>query len=165
MTATFQVGDIVTIKPPFGDGIITGVVSELLGEDTVIVWRGEANSAYSLAYVAATGEVSTDFISPVVEATDWFVTQAAFRGRFRTDEKVRLELAAIDNPTAPEDLRKLAATIRANEKDVAACKYIDLKDPRTITGVTAYESLGFLATGRAAEILTTVPTADERYYP
>jgi len=128
MTATFQVGDIVTIKPPFGDGVVTGVVSDLLGDDTVMVWRGEANSAYSFSYVEATGETSTNFISPVVEVTDWFVTQAAFRGRFHTDEKVRLELAAIDNPAASEELSVLAATIRANEKDVAACKYIDLKD-------------------------------------
>jgi hypothetical protein len=47
--------------------------------------------------------------------------------------------------------------------DVATATFIDLKRAETRAGVQALEAYGLIGTGRAAVILDTEPTADERY--
>ena len=157
----FNAGDIVTIRPPFGNSTDTFVVSNVLDSDTVQVWTGGEHVAYAnhhLDFVATGGEYPV----PVVDEQPWWITKGAFRSRFTLAEKIIIELAALDNPTAPIEQRKSAAAIRTAEKDADASQYIDLKDPRTIAGVTSYETYGLIGTGRAVEILTTVPTEQER---
>lgn len=82
------------------------------------------------------------------------ITRAAFRARFTQAEKVTIELAGLDDPSATIDARSQAAAIRTYQKDVDAAEYIDLTDPATAGGVQALEDAGLLAAGRAAEILT-----------
>ncbi len=93
----------------------------------------------------------------------WLITKLAFRNRFTQTEKVTIEIAALDDPAAPMQQRQLAATLRANQLDVAAAQFIDLQRPDTRAGVQALEQYGLIAAGRAAEILDTVPAETEAW--
>ena len=93
---------------------------------------------------------------------DWRVTRLAFRNRFTLAEKTALELAALDNPSAPMPERVQAATLRANQADLAAATFVDLLHPDTRAGVQMLEAAGLLAEGRALEILDAPVTAEER---
>ncbi|WAE53231.1 hypothetical protein [Stutzerimonas frequens] len=82
------------------------------------------------------------------------ITRAAFRSRFTQAEKIAIELAGLDDPSAAMEARSQAAAIRTYQKDVDAAEFIDLTDPATAGGVQALEAAGLLAEGRAADILT-----------
>lgn len=81
------------------------------------------------------------------------ISNYAFRARFANEEKVALELASIDDPITALNTRQSAAALRVFLADVAAARYIDLSVAATRAGVQFLETLGLLATGRAAEIL------------
>lgn len=88
----------------------------------------------------------------------------AFRRRFIDDEQVAIELASLDIPTGTLNARAAAAQVRVWLDDVAVARYIDLADATKVRpGVQALEAYGLIANGRAAVILDTEPTADERY--
>lgn len=89
------------------------------------------------------------------------ITRLAFRKRFTQAEKVMLELAALDDPAAPQAQRANAAAMRAYLKDVDAAQFIDLADAHTVAGVQALENAGLLADGRADEILSQPVQPDE----
>lgn len=93
----------------------------------------------------------------------WLITKLAFRNRFTQVEKVAIEIAALDVPTAPMQQRAMAAALRANQQDVAVATYIDLKRTDTRAGVQTLETVGLLAAGRAAVILDTPPAPQEVY--
>lgn len=93
---------------------------------------------------------------------DWRITRLAFRKRFALAEKAALELASLDDATAPRAERAQAAALRAYLKDVDAAQYIDLADPDTVAGVRALEASQLLAAGRADVILTTPVQPEER---
>ena len=88
------------------------------------------------------------------------VTKLQFRNLFSPEEKVAIEFASLDNPSASQDVRLQAAGLRVFLADVESATpepdgtSIDLDDPRTVAGVNALESYGLIATGRAAEILS-----------
>lgn len=86
--------------------------------------------------------------------SNWIVTVLAFRNRFTKTEKVAIEMASIDNPTASMPTRLLAASLRVDTKDSASASYIDLARADTVSGVTAMEQYGLIGAGRANEILT-----------
>ncbi len=80
-------------------------------------------------------------------------TKLAFRNRFTSPEKTAIEIAQLDDPTAPMAQRAKSAVLRAHQADVAAATYVDLGRQDTRAGVLALEAAGLLATGRAAQIL------------
>lgn len=90
------------------------------------------------------------------------ITYWAFRKRFTHAERVALELAALDDPAATADQRKQAAGVRVYLADAAAADWIDLDDDDSRHSVTALESMGLLAPGRAQDIIDTPVTAAER---
>lgn len=90
------------------------------------------------------------------------ITKLAFRNRFTQPEKVALEIAALDDPTAPMPQRAQAAALRANNADLAAATFIDLQRPETRAGVQMLEAAGLLAVGRAAVILDAEIMPEER---
>ena len=98
----------------------------------------------------------------LVLVPDTRVTRLAFRNRFTQAEKVALELAALDDPTAPMPQRQLSAAIRANMADTAAAAFIDLGNPDARAGVQMLEAGGLLAAGRALEILDAPVQPEER---
>lgn len=91
------------------------------------------------------------------------ITKYAFRMRFTDQEKEDLELAAAHNPADPIANRRQAAKIRLWMEDIRQMDYINLENPKIINGVNAMESNGIIGSGRAAEILSTEISEDERY--
>jgi hypothetical protein len=81
------------------------------------------------------------------------ITNLAFRQRFTRAEKVALEMAALDNPSASLQQRAQAAALRADLKDQEQATYIDLDRADTRAGVQMLEAAGLLGAGRAAQIL------------
>ena len=81
------------------------------------------------------------------------LTVLAFRNRFTTAEKVAIELASIDDPTAPMQQRALAASLRVLNTDLAVALYVDISRPDTIAGIQSLETYGIIGVGRADEIL------------
>lgn len=105
------------------------------------------------------------FTAPVPEsppAQDTRITRLAFRKRFTQQEKVALELAALDDPSATPAQRAQAAAMRAYLKDVDAAQFIDLTDAHVKDGVQTLEAAGLLTPGRALEITTAPVQEDER---
>lgn len=92
------------------------------------------------------------------------LTVLAFRNRFTKSEKVRIELAAIDNPAADADARARAAVVRVGQADLAAATYVDVDRADTREDVQAFEAMDLLdAPGRALAILDDPILAHERY--
>lgn len=91
------------------------------------------------------------------------ITKLAFRNRFTKAEKVGIEFAALDDPTAPITQRQQAAALRANLKDQEQATFIDLDDEDTRTGVLTLEAVGLIAAGRAVEILDAPVQDKERH--
>lgn len=89
------------------------------------------------------------------------ITKLAFRNRFTQAEKVAVEIAALDVPTASIQARSTAAALRANQQDVQVAQHIDLMRADTRGGVLQLEAAGLLAAGRAIVILDTPPTEAE----
>lgn len=82
------------------------------------------------------------------------MTVLAFRNRFTKSEKVRIELAAIDDPAADMAQRERAAVVRVGQADLAAATYVDVDRLSTRDDVQTFESMGLLdAPGRAMAIL------------
>ena len=90
------------------------------------------------------------------------ITRLAFRNRFTRAEKAAMELAALDNLSAPMPERLQAATLRAYLADVAVATFIDLARPDTRAGVQMLETAGLIAEGRALEILDAPVQPEER---
>lgn len=93
------------------------------------------------------------------------ITPLAFRNRFTQPEKVMLELAGLDDPTAPMAQRQQSAAIRVHLADVAASAFVDLARADTRAGVQSLEAAGLLAPGRALQILDAPVQAHERPLP
>lgn len=81
------------------------------------------------------------------------ITRLAFRNRFTQAEKVALELAALDNPSAPMAQRQQSAALRAHMKDLDAASWVDLTRPETVAALQMLEASGLIGEGRAAAIL------------
>lgn len=91
------------------------------------------------------------------------ITVLAFRNRFTKVEKITMELASIDSPSASIEHRQMAAAIRVDMKDSDNASYIDLNRPETRAGVQTLELFGIIGAGRANIILTASIVDNERY--
>jgi hypothetical protein len=92
-----------------------------------------------------------------------YVTKLGFRNRFTPAEKVAIEIASLDVPTASMSARQLSAGLRSALKDQQSATYIDLDRDDTRKGVQMLETAGIIASGRSAIILDSVITDEERY--
>ena len=83
------------------------------------------------------------------------ISVLAFRNRYTKAEKIKLDMASIDNPALAIDhpSRLLAAAIRVDMKDLDNANYVDLDRVETRTGTIAMETYGLLEPGRALIIL------------
>lgn len=90
------------------------------------------------------------------------ITKLAFRNRFTTTEKITIEIACLDDPSAPMTQRQMAAALRSSQADINAASYIDLDRQDTRDGVLALEAAGLLAAGRALIILDDPIQQDEK---
>lgn len=110
------------------------------------------------------GEIFIPAPAPPAPPEVRHMTVLAFRNRFTKSEKVRIELAAIDDPAADQALRERAATVRIGQADLAAATYVDVDRADTREDVLSFEAMGLLDDdGRALAILDDPIQAHERY--
>ena len=138
--------------------LATGLVTEY---DADLPQAEHLGAAYRLEEVADAA-IAPDVVDPGYQGPRK-ITKLAFRNRFSQSEKVAIEIAALDNPSAAMQQRAQAAALRASQADVAVATYIDLTRADTRAGVQTLEAAGLLAAGRAAAILDTPPTDEELY--
>lgn len=135
----------------------TGAVVYRYSADAPIEWVGMEFATHDHAEV-----IEQQPVAPVT-VEDRRITRLAFRNRFTQSEKAAIEIAALDNPSAPMAQRAQSAALRASMKDQEVASFIDLSRPDTRAGVQQLEAAGLIAQGRAVEILDG-PIADiERY--
>ncbi len=91
------------------------------------------------------------------------LTKLGFRSRFTAPEKTAIEIASLDDPSAPMAQRAQAADIRVYLADLAAATYIDPQHPETRAGVQALEAAGLIGAGRALQILDAPIQAEEAF--
>lgn len=92
-----------------------------------------------------------------------YLTKLAFRNRFTPAEKVAIEIACLDDPSAPMVQRQQAAMLRASQADQRDATFINPKLPATRNGTLMLESAGILGVGRALQILDAPVTDDELF--
>jgi len=88
------------------------------------------------------------------------ITNYAFDNRFTLDERVAIDLAGLDDPTAAMEQRAMAAALRVSQERAKKAQFTDLDNPTVRASVEQMEAIGLLAEGRAAEILDA-PVLDE----
>ena len=111
-----------------------------------------ANEAFVEANYPGAWELVPEPETPLTQ-TSARITRLAFRNRFTTAEKVALELAALDNPSATMPQRQQAAALRAHLKDLDAASWVDLTRPETAAALQMLEASELIGEGRAAAIL------------
>lgn len=99
---------------------------------------------------------------PVPDPRPRHITRLAFKQRLTREERIALDMAALDEPGAPAAARLMSASIRDMKDLVADASFIDLDRPDTRADVQALEFYHFLAPGRALEILDRVVDDIER---
>lgn len=87
--------------------------------------------------------------------SDTKITTLAFRNRFTYQEKVSIDIASLDIPTAPMEQRILSAGLRVALADLATATFIDLSDPRTIAIIQSLAQNNIITAERGDEILNT----------
>ena len=93
------------------------------------------------------------------------ITRLAFRQRFTQAELVAIEIACLDDPSAPIQQRQQAAALRVMQRQVGEATYIDLDWPDTRAGVQQLEAAGLIGPGRAAQILDAPIQPHEVWQP
>lgn len=134
--------------------IAATATDDYTGPDEYITAPPDFDAARMDEYVYADGALSL--------SADSRITRLAFRSRFTQSEKIALEMASLDDPTAAMSARQQAAALRAYLADVGAATFIDLQRPDTRAGVQMLELVGLLQAGRALTILESAIAPEER---
>lgn len=111
-----------------------------------------ADEAFVEANYPGAWELAPEPETPLTQ-TSARITRLAFRNRFTQAEKVALELAALDNPSAPMAQRQQSAALRAHLKDLDAASWVDLARPETVAALQILEASGLIGEDRVAAIL------------
>ena len=111
-----------------------------------------ADEAFVEANYPGAWELAPEPETPLTQ-TSARITRLAFRNRFTQAEKVALELAALDNPSAPMAQRQQSAALRAHLKDLDAASWVDLTHPEAVAALQMLEVSGLIDEGRADAIL------------
>lgn len=157
MYALIQSGAVVNIIEADAEFVAT-----LQGFDYVVeVAPGQAQLRDQ--YIDGQFVRPTPVPAPEPEPSARRVTRLAFRNRFTQAELVTLEIAGLDDPTAPMAQRQQAAAIRVMQRQVSDATFIDLDRPDTRTGVLQLEAAGILASARALQILDALIQPAEAY--
>lgn len=136
---------------------------EILDGAGAVINTIAAGIDFAEAHFPGAWRVSDEQDMPATAPVFTRLTKLGFRSRFTQAEKTAIELASLDDPSAPMAQRQQAADIRVYLADVAAATYIDPQHPETRDGVQALEAAGLLGTGRALQILDAPIQADEAY--
>ncbi len=93
---------------------------------------------------------------PVELPKEYKLTRLAFMNRFTDMEAIQIDMASRGDTIE-------AATVRRYMSKIEAATFIDLERADTRAGVLILEELGFLAAGRAMQILNTPAEPHEVY--
>lgn len=93
------------------------------------------------------------------------ITTDAFYRRLTPAERIRIEMASIDNPAASAPQRQLAASLRVAQRRLAGAAYFDLKLEANITDVNSMELAGLLDYAGRANVIMTAPVTDPTELP
>jgi hypothetical protein len=99
---------------------------------------------------------------PVVNRT---LPAGAFRLRFNFNERTKVELASVIDPTASAADQKTQATVKTFYADLNSQRYINLDSESVLRGCNLLDTLGILDTGWKARIIDANPTAEELRFP
>ena len=94
-------------------------------------------------------------ISVPVEQPTRQISKLAFRNRFTATEKVMLEMASLDDPTAAMEMRQMSAMLRVYLKDLDIAEFVNLDYPSIRAGIEQLVSVGILSQERVETILNT----------
>lgn len=125
-----------------------------LGGQTVDAPQGATVVDAGFTAPAWAKDVPVPTTAPIQE-TDRRITNLAFLNRFKDEEAIRIDLASIGATVE-------AASIRRYQSKVNAAEWVDLNLEETRRGVIGLEMVGFLAPGRASEILDAPINDSER---
>lgn len=151
------VGDVVRVLAPFTEVFPDQYAVEGFNEAGDALINGGCSFAAQFLEVVSAGSGAT---APTPARR---ITRLAFRNRFSQAEKVAIELASLDDITAPQAQRQQAAGLRVYLQDLDAAQYIDLSYASTRSGVQGLEAAGLLSAGRALQILDN-PILDSEAY-
>jgi hypothetical protein len=133
----------------------TGIV--IRNSDGVQVAPGQSDEDEGFVeycqWVAA-GNEPTQISVPIEQRTRQ-ISKLAFRNRFTATEKVMLEMASLDNPTAPMDQRQMSAMLRVYLKDLDIAEFVNLDYPSIRDGIEQLVAAGILTQDRVETILNT----------
>lgn len=140
--------------------LATGVVIRSSDNKQVAPGQSVDDPDY-LEYVAwvGAGNAPTETNIPVMQSSK--ITRFAFRSRFTANEKAALEFAMIDDPSASQQQRQIAAMLRVFVKDLDNAQFVVLDHPDIVQGVQMLVQLGVLTADRATEILTNPVQPEE----
>lgn len=133
-----------------------GVRAECIGDPAVY-----ANLTWVSGSPMPAKATLDEWIASNSAAASTKITVLAFRNRFTQNEKIGIEIAALDNAAAPMESRMQSAMLRAFMSDLHAATFVDISRPDTRNGVLFLEQAGIVGPGRALIILDTLPTAIE----
>lgn len=103
-----------------------------------------------------------DYVPPEPVAESRIITNLAFDLRFTAAERVAVEMASLDDPSASAEARQQAAYIRVSLQRADKASWVDLDAEVTRTSVQQFEARGLIAEGRATEILDAPVQDSER---
>lgn len=126
--------------------------------DTPVGWDG-MNPPEQHVQMPATAEATGP-----IGVTPPKITKLAFDNRFTIPELTAIEMASLDYPTASEQQRVLAASLRImmRKQEMATC--IDLSLPDAGYFLQILVGVGLLAPHRPAQILSHVAVEGEIYH-
>lgn len=129
-------------------------IYEVLDGETVV------NTVVADAEFMAANFASYRLVGPVPEpARPRHITQFAFRQRLTQAERIAIEIASLDDPSAAMSVRQQAAALRVGMGDLAQAQYVDLDHPEVVAALSMLEGAGLIAAGRADEVIGQ-PIAD-----
>jgi hypothetical protein len=99
---------------------------------------------------------------PVVNRT---LPAGAFRLRFNFNERTKVELASVINPSSSAEDQQTQATVKTFYADLNSQRYINLDSESVLRGCNLLDTLGILDTGWKARIIDPNPTAEELRFP
>lgn len=129
-------------------GIVATVVEQDSTPQIAGQWVACGNAGPGWTYDGST------FAPPPAPTLPRHITQYAFRQRFTQAERVAIEIASLDDPSASMAQRQQAAALRVAMTDLAQAQFVNLDLPTVATALADLETAGLLAAGRASEIVS-----------
>lgn len=128
------------------------------GQPTILI---AVNDPIPDGYTVQAETANPDYLLNMSNSGVTKITNLAFRNRFTLTEKITIEIASLDSPTATSQQRQMAAMLRVYMRDIDNATYIDLSRADTQAGVRQLETYGIIGPGRADEILLAPPAPVE----